>query len=86
VCSFFFPGITSNDAWLEHLLNEISTILNGHGYRAPGAPELEAKTPTTEKDVPLTTKSHLHQVATTNVNPALIRLALVTLQTFNWNG
>lgn len=71
------------DVWLEHLLNEISTILNGHGYRAPGAPELEPKAPAAEKDEPLTIKSHL---ATTNVNPALIRLALVTLQTFNWNG
>lgn len=74
----------------EHLLNEISTILNGHGYRAPGAPEPESKSTTgsipIEREATLTMKSHLHPVLTSATNPSLIRLALVTLQTFNWHG
>ncbi|KAG8816995.1 phosphatidylinositol kinase- protein kinase tor1, partial [Serendipita sp. 400] len=65
----------------EHLLNEISTILSGHGYQAPGAPETEPRVVTTyeEKGGSPTTKKKA-------TSSALIKLGLACLQTFDWHG
>lgn len=61
-----------------HFLNEISMVLTGHGYHAPGAPMNDGS-------LTLDTGSP-KQTIRTDINVSIIRLALGVLQTFDWRG
>ncbi|KAG8800955.1 phosphatidylinositol kinase- protein kinase tor1, partial [Serendipita sp. 399] len=69
----------------EHLLNEISTILSGHGYHAPGAPDVDSKA-ISSYDEKGASPTIAPQAPKRAISSALIKLALACLQTFNWHG